>query len=311
MIKPVSSQAQGRAPDTANTPRISVVIPTYNRAHNLTRAIQSVLAQTCPPMEILVVDDGSTDGTEQLVQQQFGSRVRYLRQTNAGSAAARNRGIEHAGGDWIAFLDSDDEWLPNKLATDRAMILATPDLEFLHGNRRHHWSDGRQDNGRQHQPASDFGDKRYLLAVWGIKTSTVVVRRSLLDRLEYHYNPTLKTCQDYEFFWRAVVEAHRVGYSDALDVIIHITSDGASRVRPQCLLIQDNLTAISNALEWCRRSGHPDFEKILVKRRVMECLHLIRSLGSSHHGRKKLYALWQARSELAYVLTGSVRYKFF
>ncbi len=105
-------------------PLISVVIPTYNRAALLVPAIQSALAQTYPHIEILVIDDGSTDETHEAVKDliertssQGGAakQIRYIYQTNQGQSSARNRGIAEAQGDWIAFLDSDDVWLPIKL----------------------------------------------------------------------------------------------------------------------------------------------------------------------------------------------------
>lgn len=97
-------------------PKVSVVIPTYNRAHILGRAIVSVLGQTYRDIELIVVDDGSVDGTDKLLQTFTDPRLRYVRQTqNRGVSAARNRGISEARGEWLAFLDSDDEWLPQKL----------------------------------------------------------------------------------------------------------------------------------------------------------------------------------------------------
>ncbi|MGC8603005.1 MAG: glycosyltransferase family 2 protein, partial [Desulfomonilaceae bacterium] len=97
---------------------VSVIIPTYNRAHLIERAVNSVLEQTYDKLEIIVVDDGSTDNTGNVLSQlQDGdSRVRYIRhETNKGSQSARNTGIRNARGDYVAFLDSDDEWLPYKL----------------------------------------------------------------------------------------------------------------------------------------------------------------------------------------------------
>lgn len=97
----------------AEVPTVSVIIPTYNRAHLVARAIQSVLDQTYQDFEIIVVDDASTDNTEAVIQQYDDSRIVYLKhEVNSGGAAARNTGIRHARGQYIAFLDSDDEWLP-------------------------------------------------------------------------------------------------------------------------------------------------------------------------------------------------------
>jgi glycosyltransferase involved in cell wall biosynthesis len=95
-------------------PNISVVIPTYNRNFCIGRAIASVLRQTCAATELIVVDDGSTDNTRDLIAS-YGSAVKYLFQPNAGVSAARNTGVRAARSDWIAFLDSDDEWLADKL----------------------------------------------------------------------------------------------------------------------------------------------------------------------------------------------------
>ncbi len=96
-------------------PEVSVIIPTYNRARYVTKAIESVLAQTYRDYEIVVVDDGSTDNTKEILQT-YMDRIRYNYQDNSGVSAARNAGIKAAKGEWIAFLDSDDEWLPERLA---------------------------------------------------------------------------------------------------------------------------------------------------------------------------------------------------
>lgn len=94
---------------------VSVIIPTYNRAHCVGEAIDSVLAQVPPADEVIVVDDGSTDDTAEVLAA-YGDRITVLHQQNAGAAAARNTGIRHATGEWVAFLDSDDLWRPGRLA---------------------------------------------------------------------------------------------------------------------------------------------------------------------------------------------------
>lgn len=97
-------------------PTVSVIIPTYNRAHLIPRAIQSVLSQTYRDFELIVVDDGSIDNTEEVVKSFDDERIRYIKhERNKGVASARNTGIKIAKGKYVAFLDSDDEWFPNKL----------------------------------------------------------------------------------------------------------------------------------------------------------------------------------------------------
>jgi hypothetical protein len=110
-----SAAATDLAQRPAIGPRVSVVIPTFNSCTVVGHAIQSALAQSYPPLEVIVVDDGGSDATREVVES-GGSFVRYAWQENAGPSAARNHGARLAQGDWLAFLDADDEWLPEKLA---------------------------------------------------------------------------------------------------------------------------------------------------------------------------------------------------
>lgn len=111
-------------PEPSGAPLVSAVIPTYNRGPLIGRAIESVLAQSRPPDEVVVVDDGSTDDTPERMRPYL-DRVRYVRQDNGGSSAARNRGVQEASHPWIAFLDSDDHWRPDHLRRMVDAIAAT------------------------------------------------------------------------------------------------------------------------------------------------------------------------------------------
>jgi len=110
--------------------KYSVVIPCYNRAHSIEQSIRSALAQSHPPTEIIVVDDGSTDDGPRIASS-IGPQVRVIRQSNAGAAAARNRGLMEAAGEWIAFLDSDDVWHPDKMRCQAAAIAALPRADVV------------------------------------------------------------------------------------------------------------------------------------------------------------------------------------
>ncbi len=112
---------------------VSVIIPTHNRAQHLKKALLSVFKQSYSPLEVIVVDDGSTDETAQMIQNHFSERATYLKLSkNHGVSFARNRGIEAATGDWIAFLDSDDEWLPRKIELQMQYLQENSSLEFVH-----------------------------------------------------------------------------------------------------------------------------------------------------------------------------------
>lgn len=116
-------------------PRVSVLLPTYNRSALLARAIASVQRQSDPRWELVIVDDGSTDRTADLLRScaRADSRIRFARQPNSGPAAARNRAYRLAAGRYVAYLDSDDEYLPAHLATRIALLDAHPEIDFIHG----------------------------------------------------------------------------------------------------------------------------------------------------------------------------------
>ena len=119
---------------------VSCVIPAYNAERYIDRALASVIEQSRPPEEIIVVDDGSTDGTADVLAS-YGSRLRVVRQANAGPAAARNRGIEMAAGELICFQDADDEWDRDKLAKQLALLDASPNVGICITHLRNVWAE--------------------------------------------------------------------------------------------------------------------------------------------------------------------------
>jgi len=179
--------------------RISVIVPTFNRIYTLPRALDSILHQSPPAAEIIVVDDGSQDGTADLIQRCY-PQVRYLWQTNGGVSSARNRGIGAAGGDWIAFLDSDDTWLPDKLAAQRAVLCEHPDIRLCHTQEiwiRH----GCWVNQMDKHAKSGGYIFRKCLPRCVISPSTALLHRSLFDALGT-FDEDLPACEDYDLWLR-------------------------------------------------------------------------------------------------------------
>jgi glycosyltransferase involved in cell wall biosynthesis len=158
--------------------RVSAVIPTYDRAGLIQETIDSVLRQTTPVHEIIVVDDGSTDATCQLVRA-YGDRVVLLTQSHRGAAAARNRGIARATGDWIALLDSDDVWAPIKLEKQFQYLDRHPQCGFVHAGYYEFGDHERVVPGSTHFVSGDHQVEDLLVAAGWICTSTALVRRSI------------------------------------------------------------------------------------------------------------------------------------
>ena len=180
-----------------NQPDISVIIPTYNRAHILPRALDSVLAQTQLPIEIIVVNDGSTDGTKSVLSNYTGLKI--IDQQHSGVSAARNIGLEHTNGEWIAFLDSDDEWLPEKLeqqwaaiCNDDKLICHTEEIWIRNGQRVNPM--------KKHQK---FGGMIYerCLPLCVISPSSVMIHKSIFEVVGV-FDESLEVCEDYDLWLR-------------------------------------------------------------------------------------------------------------
>lgn len=123
---------------------VSAIIPAYNEVSRISRAIESILRQTCPIDEILVIDDGSQDGTVDAVRA-CGEKVRCLQQPNQGPSAARNNGIQQARSEWVAFLDADDEWLPEHIANAQRILKEHPEIQWFCAAYRFLSEDGKMD----------------------------------------------------------------------------------------------------------------------------------------------------------------------
>ena len=190
--------------------KISVIIPTFNRKKTLGRAIQSVMNQSLSPFEILIIDDWSNDGTEEWVKKNF-QNIKYIYQDNHGVSSARNIGIENAYGDWVAFLDSDDEWLPNKLYEQVKAIDSNPEMKFFHTNEIWIRNGVRVNQMKKHKKYGGYIFEK-CLDICRISPSSVLIQKEIFDNIGT-FDESLRVCEDYDL-WLRITSKHSVVFLD-------------------------------------------------------------------------------------------------
>jgi glycosyltransferase involved in cell wall biosynthesis len=189
---------------------ISVIIPTYNRRNTLSRAVESVLNQIYKPIEIIVVDDGSTDGTKEMFSEMY-PLVRYIYQANSGVSSARNTGINSASGDWIALLDSDDEWLPDKLDRQVKLLQDNAEIRFCHTNEIWIRNNVRINQKKKHQK---YGGNIFnkCLDICRISPSSSLFHTSVIKDVGL-FDESLDVCEDYDM-WLRITSKYPVLFLD-------------------------------------------------------------------------------------------------
>jgi glycosyltransferase involved in cell wall biosynthesis len=183
----------------AINPQVSVIIPTYNRGWIIKEAIDSVLAQDYTKFELIVVDDGSTDHTSDVLDS-YGKDIKVISQKNKGVSAARNRGIAEASGKFIAFLDSDDLWLSQKLSVQIEFFNQTPDALICQTEEVWIRNGLRVNPKKRHKKPSGMIFKPSL-ELCLVSPSAVMIQRSLFDRVG-KFDETLPACEDYDLWLR-------------------------------------------------------------------------------------------------------------
>ena len=187
-------------------PRVSVIIPTYNRAWVLKEAIDSVLAQDYADFELIVVDDGSTDGTDNVLAGY--DNVTVLEQPNQGVSAARNKGVLHARGTYLAFLDSDDLWLPQKLTAQVGFFRKNPDVVICQTQETWVRNGRRVNSGKRHQKQSGMFFERSL-ELCLVSPSAVMMEKTFFEQMG-GFDESLPACEDYDLWLR--INAHHPIY---------------------------------------------------------------------------------------------------
>jgi len=205
--------------------KVSVIMPTFNRSYVLRDAIDSALAQTDCNLEIIVVDDGSTDHTSEIVANYATTRkVHYSYQQNRGVSAARNCGIRIASGEFIAFLDSDDIWLPNKLSLQLNEFRKNAKLGILYGYAE--FKNIKTGKSLIKPDSISLNFQEFINKHTVLPTSTVIVRKSYLDDVGY-FDENLGIFEDLEL-WIRLARISKVGFIDKILAICRINDDNIS-----------------------------------------------------------------------------------
>ena len=194
---------------------ISVVIPCFNRKNTLPRSIDSVINQTYKPSEIILVDDGSTDGTRDFILKSY-PNIKYFFQTKKGVSSARNKGIRESSSKWIAFLDSDDEWLPQKLEKQKTQLEKHPGIFISHTNEIWIRNGVRVNQMKKHQKYGGYiFDK--CLDICRMSPSSVLIHNRVLKDVGI-FDENLQVCEDYDL-WLRITSKYSVLFEKELLII--------------------------------------------------------------------------------------------
>lgn len=190
-------------------PFFSVIIPTYNRGHTILRAINSVLGQSFKNLELIIIDDGSTDDTQDILNQVTDKRIRYIKQNKSGVSSARNNAAKIAKGSWLCFLDSDDEWLKDKLDLQFTYLKENPSCKILHGEEIWFRNGVRVNPKKKHyKGGGDQFERSLKLCI--ISPSTVCLEKESFFRLGL-FDESFIVCEDYDL-WLRYTSQLPVGY---------------------------------------------------------------------------------------------------
>jgi len=259
------------------TPTISVVIPTYNYGCFICDAVDSTLRQTLPAAEVIVVDDGSTDDTGERLKS-FGARVRYVRQENGGISVARNTGIKLSRGDWIALLDSDDIWHPQKLERQWSVLQRRPDVGAISVDFRWFWNplDIAVELERKYSGEARVESISQWKFVFGYHFSGgsgALINRACFDRVGL-FDETLRAAEDLEM-WVRLTNRYRL--LRIRDPLVYMRVHANSLSTQSVVMEKNHRDAIETLFaNQPRLRGHAIWKRIALARmhRNLASLHM-------------------------------------
>jgi glycosyltransferase involved in cell wall biosynthesis len=259
-----------------NRPGVSVIIPTFNRANVISETIDSVLAQTYRDIEIIIVDDGSTDDTAKKLSI-YGDRIRIVYQQNAGTSAARNRGIEVSNAKLIAFQDSDDLWKPTKLERQVSLLsrldssvpccLCNAIMQNLYGDGRELLSFDISGISSQYQEGLWLNVTEVLASRSVLFNQTVTVRREALEKVG-GFDADLRTAEDYDLSLRLSLEGPWGFIAEPLTIWRAGATNSLSKmaVQDQIKLKENEIKIFERMLSRIKGTGQERLERLLSKR---------------------------------------------
>ena len=230
---------------SVDKPPAAAIIPAYNSAAFLGRAIRSALAQDYPNKEVVVIDDGSTDNTRE-VAESFGAEIIYLRQENAGPAGARNRGIKETRAEYIAFLDSDDEWLPGRLSKCIQPMIEDDSIGLTYCLSFVRRLDGREAIYGRIARESPL-HRSIILQPRTQSTPATTCRRSVLEQVG-DFDGRLEPCEDHDL-WMRIRERFRTAVVEEPLVLIHTREESLSAAKNREKVLRSYCQVVRNALE--------------------------------------------------------------
>lgn len=263
---------------------ISVVIPVYNRGYIINRAVESVLTQSYPAVEIIVVDDGSTDNTQQILKN-YKNRIKVITQENKGVSSARNAGIKMASADWIALLDSDDEWLSHKLANHVEYYRENNILEIFQCEELWVRNGVRVNPKNKHRKYGGTIFKQ-CLPLCIVSPSAVIFKKSLWQEMN-GFDESFSVCEDYDL-WLRIAAKYPIGL-DARPGIIKYGGhkDQLSRAYP--VIDEFRIKALEKQIN---ENSLPDKLKMLA---VMEAIRKTKIIIKGAEKRSRDTLQWQKK----------------
>jgi glycosyltransferase involved in cell wall biosynthesis len=284
--------------DLKTSPTVSVIIPTFNFGSYLREAVESVLRQTYPILELIIVDDGSTDDTESIAKS-FASPVRYLKQENSGVSAARNFGVANASGDLIAFLDADDSWVPEKVEKQMARYASDPEIGLVHCGMREFDAVTGETTATNVEGEEGWVAADHLLferSVINASGSVIMVRRDVFNEVS-GFDHRLKNGEDWEFCLR-VASRYKVGF--VAEPLVNYRRHGINAH----LNIRE--MERSTLIAWAKAFDTDDPTVLRLRRRSYGNLHKVLAASYLHYGnytgfvRNVLKSLWYRPSYFGY-----------